>query len=69
MTFEQNEYIEGISSIAVPLETYLGSFSISITMPSSRFPKNIESMLEAMQTARHRIELRIGREHQLKNRT
>lgn len=66
--FEQNQYIEGISSIAIPLETYMGNFSISIIMPSSRFPKKIEPMLEAMNTARTRIELRIGREHQVKTK-
>lgn len=65
---ERNEYVEGIASIAIPLETYMGNFSISITMPSSRFPKKIEPILEAMSLARTRIELRIGKEHQLKSR-
>lgn len=67
--FEQDEYINGMSSIAILLETYMGNFSISLTMPTSRFPQHKEPILEAMQTVRARIELRIGKEHQRNKKT
>lgn len=55
-----NEYEPGAASVAVALNTYLGSFAIAIVVPSSRFEGRLDEFKVALQEAKKNVEARIG---------
>ncbi|TDF80711.1 IclR family transcriptional regulator [Pseudomonas sp. H9] len=58
---DQDEYIEGLCSYAVLLDTYLGKYSISIVLPNSRAAARAEVLQAALQACKRDIEEVIGR--------
>jgi len=58
---DQDEYIEGLCSYATLLDTYLGSYSISIVAPNSRAATRVEVFQQALQACKQNIEEAIGR--------
>jgi DNA-binding IclR family transcriptional regulator len=40
LSYDREETLEGVSTMAVAIDTILGRFSISLLVPSSRFTKN-----------------------------
>lgn len=57
---DEGEYIEGLSSYAVPLDTYLGRFSIAIVAPSPRAVARVSLFQEALLACKQTIERAIG---------
>lgn len=57
---DHEEFMEGICSFAVPLETYLGRFAIAVVVPSPRATRRIEVFRKALQECRENIERMIG---------
>ena len=57
---DQEEYIEGICSIAVSINTYLGNYAISVVAPASRTHVRIESFEAALLECKQGIERMIG---------
>ena len=60
---DQEEYIEGICSIAVSINTYLGNYAISVVAPASRTHVRIESFESALLEYKQGIERMIGSPH------
>ncbi|MCM2330859.1 MAG: IclR family transcriptional regulator [Pseudomonas sagittaria] len=58
---EHDEYIEGLSSYAVVLDTYLGRYSIAIVAPSSRAMPRADAFRQALLACKQDIERAIGR--------
>ncbi|MBM7456637.1 DNA-binding IclR family transcriptional regulator [Oceanisphaera litoralis] len=58
---EQDEYIEGLSSFAVPLDTYLGYYSLTVVVPSTRARTQGERIKQTLQSYRDNIERASGR--------
>lgn len=58
---EHGELIEGLSSSAVPLDTYLGRYSIAVVAPTARLVTRRESFQQALQDCKQRVERAIGR--------
>lgn len=58
---DHDEYIEGLSSYAVALDTYLGRYSIAIVAPSSRAMPRREAFQQALRACKQNIERAIGR--------
>jgi DNA-binding IclR family transcriptional regulator len=54
------EYEEGTSSAAVAIETYMGTFSIGLILPCSRFAGRADDFGQALLDAKKIIEARIG---------
>lgn len=58
---DEQEHIEGVCTFAVPLETYLGNYAISIIAPSMRAARNADSYKAALTVCKQEIEKKIGR--------
>lgn len=58
---DRDEYIEGLCSYAILLDTYLGQYSISIIAPNSRAAARGEAFQQALQVCKLNIEALIGR--------
>ncbi|KTC32550.1 MAG: IclR family transcriptional regulator [Pseudomonas sp.] len=58
---DQDEYIEGLCSYAILLDTYLGHYSISIVAPNARAAARGEAFQQALQACKQSIEEVIGR--------
>ncbi|WP_064594999.1 IclR family transcriptional regulator [Pseudomonas sp. DR 5-09] len=58
---DRDEHIEGVCSFAVPLDTYLGYFSIAIVLPSSRATSRTKVLQSALRDSKQKIERAIGR--------
>jgi len=58
---DRDEHIEGVCSFAVPLDTYLGYFSIAIVLPSSRATSRAKVLQSALRDSKQKIERAIGR--------
>jgi DNA-binding IclR family transcriptional regulator len=61
VAFDDQEYMEGVCTFAVGLETYMGNYSISIIAPSIRAGRNSESYKTALIECKVEIEKKIGR--------
>jgi DNA-binding IclR family transcriptional regulator len=57
---EMGEFEPGISTLAVPLRTYMGTFSIGLAVPVSRLENRTDAMRHALFEVRRSIEVRIG---------
>ena len=57
---DRDELIEGISSCAVALDTYLGLYVLSVSGPTSRIASAIERVRETLLQCRQDIERAIG---------
>jgi len=58
---DDEEQLEGISSIAVALDTYMGVFSIGIALPITRKTGELTTaVVQALQECKYSIEQRIG---------
>ncbi|MNN74159.1 HTH-type transcriptional regulator SrpS [compost metagenome] len=55
------EYIEGLCSFAVLLDTYLGHYAIAIVAPSPRAMPRREAFQQALLACKQNIERAIGR--------
>lgn len=58
---DHDEYIEGLSSHAVALDTYLGRYAIAIVAPSSRAMSRADVFRQALLACKQDIERAIGR--------
>lgn len=58
---DHDEYIEGLSSYAVVLDTYLGRYSIAMVAPSSRAMSRADAFRQALLACKQDIERAIGR--------
>jgi DNA-binding IclR family transcriptional regulator len=56
-----DEFIEGLCTFAVPLDTYLGNYSIAVVAPSTRGRINAESIRVALDKCRESIQREIGK--------
>ncbi|VVO27940.1 IclR family transcriptional regulator [Pseudomonas fluorescens] len=57
---DKGEYIEGLSSFAVALNTYLGRYAIAVVAPVSRAQAHAERFEQALMTCKQNIEQAIG---------
>ncbi|MQT49399.1 helix-turn-helix domain-containing protein [Pseudomonas helleri] len=57
---DQEEYIEGICSVAVSINTYLGNYAIAVVAPASRTAARAEQFEAALVECKERIERMIG---------
>lgn len=58
---DHDEYIEGLCSYSVLLDTYLGHYSVSIVAPNSRATTRVAEFQQALQACKQNIEVTIGR--------
>ena len=58
---EHGELIEGLSSFAITLETYLGRYSIAIVGPTARLVTRREPFQQALHRCQQSVERAIGR--------
>jgi len=58
---EHDELIEGMSSFAVVLDTYLGRYAIAVVAPSARAATRSTAFQQALLTCKHTVERAIGR--------
>lgn len=58
---DHDEMIEGLSSFAVLLDTYLGRYSIAVVIPSSRVASHKAALNQALITCKQNVERAIGR--------
>ncbi|WP_150801921.1 IclR family transcriptional regulator [Pseudomonas fluorescens] len=58
--YDKGEYIEGLSSFAVALNTYLGRYAIAVVAPVSRAEAHAERFEQALMTCKQNIEQAIG---------
>lgn len=58
--YDNGEYIEGLSSFAVALNTYLGRYAIAVVAPVSRAQAHAERFEQALMTCKQNIEQAIG---------
>lgn len=56
----EEEYIEGISDLALPVFTYLGTYAIAILAPSTRASRRKQEYLQSLQAVKLEIEKNIG---------
>lgn len=61
LAVDRGEYIEGLCSFAVLLDTYLGRYTIAIVAPSTRMVSRSEPFQQALLACKHNIERAIGR--------
>lgn len=60
VAIEQEENTEGMSSVAVLLDTYLGPFTIAVVVPSPRTARRIDLFKKALLECKQEIERMIG---------
>jgi DNA-binding IclR family transcriptional regulator len=58
--YDREEHIEGVCSIAMSIETFLGPYAISIATPASRFDSNVESFREDLIKCKRAIESEVS---------
>nr|MBA2817048.1 transcriptional regulator [Candidatus Pantoea persica] len=61
ISYDRGEPLEGISIIAVALDTLFGRFSISLLVPTTRFQKNEAIYLEDMLKCKEALMREIGK--------
>ncbi|MFR0713608.1 IclR family transcriptional regulator [Enterobacterales bacterium BD_CKDN230030183-1A_HGKHYDSX7] len=57
---DEEEYIEGISALAVPVYTYLGNYAVAILAPSTRASRRKQEYVQALKGVKAEIEKNIG---------
>lgn len=57
---DEEEYIEGISALAMPVYTYLGNYAIAVLAPSTRAGRRKSEYLRTLQNVKLEIERNIG---------
>ncbi|MHB8821621.1 MAG: IclR family transcriptional regulator domain-containing protein, partial [Pseudomonadaceae bacterium] len=58
---EHDELIEGMSSFAVVLDTYLGRYAIAVVAPSARAATRSATFQQALRACKQTVERAIGR--------
>jgi DNA-binding IclR family transcriptional regulator len=64
VAFGADDVLEGVSSYAVALDTYLGFFSVAVVAPTSRAAR-AEVFRQALLECKHSVERAIGRTPEL----
>ncbi|WP_410952931.1 IclR family transcriptional regulator [Pseudomonas sp. S1(2024)] len=59
--YDAGEYLEGMSSLAVVVETYMGPFAIAIVAPGARLIKRVDEFKRALLSTKENVEKAIGR--------
>lgn len=54
--YERDENVEGICALAVSLETFMGTYSLTIAVPTSRFEPNLPKFKAALMKCKQAIE-------------
>lgn len=57
---DQDEYIEGVSSCAVALDTYMGLYSMAVVAPTSRLQTHRAAIVEQLLQCKRDVERAIG---------
>lgn len=60
MAYEEEEYIEGVSALAVSVTTYLGNYAITVIAPTTRAARRKALFVEALLSIKSEIESNIG---------
>lgn len=60
ISVDVDECVEGISSCAVVLDTYLGQFALAVVLPTARYPSQIEKIRQQLLQCKQEIERAIG---------
>ncbi|GAB7534197.1 IclR family transcriptional regulator [Burkholderia sp. 22PA0099] len=61
IAYEREEHIEDVCSIATPIDTFLGPYSIGIAVPKARFDSNIALFERELRKCKKLIEAEVGR--------
>ncbi len=61
ISYDRGETLEGISTMAVALDTLFGRFSVSLLVPTSRFQKNEAAYREEMLRCKEALIREIGK--------
>lgn len=61
ISYDRGETLEGISTMAVALDTLFGRFSVSLLVPTARFQKNEEAYREEMLKCKEALIREIGK--------